>query len=183
MKQDEMSRNKTSITKDEAEKLVRLIDKCQPGNLPSNVFESVAKVAVYPALEFVLLRYSRSEIETLLFRRAASDPVWPSLFHVPGTVLRPTDEDIQSAISRLIHEELSIPGLRFSKPVFTGVHINKYIRGTGLGIEYWVEVMDVDDVDGTFFNVNNLPMDFIQEQRGILDRAVSSYKAAKQALI
>jgi len=164
-----------SLTEDEASNLVGLLKKCEPGKLPSNVFEAVAKVAVYPAIEFVLLRHTVEGIETLLFQRSPDDPVWPSLFHTPGTVLRPTDKSLEDAISRLSSDELG--GVALSEKHFTGVHFNKYLRGNSIGIEYWLEVSGIPP-KGRFYNINDLPQDFIAEQKDLLARAARAFSQA-----
>lgn len=166
----------TMITHANSVQLVELLGQCEPGNLPSNIFEALAKVAVYPAVEFVLLRQKNGRVETMLFRRRPDDPVWPSMLHAPGTVLRPTDKSIESAISRLMQDELQ--GVNVSPPIFTGIHLNKYLRGNSLGVEYWLEVHDSND-DRNFYCVNDLPQNFIGEQKGLLTRAVNAYTEYK----
>lgn len=162
-----------SLTPTDEAKLLELIAKCEPGNLPSRVFEAVAKIAVYPAIEFVLLRVREGEIETLLFQRSWDDPVWPGQWHAPGTILRPTDATVEDAKARLIQDELM--GMQLSGPHFVGVAMNNYLRGNGLGIEYWLEVSG-EPANGQFYNVNQLPNDIVKEQTQLLQRAIQAYK-------
>lgn len=168
--------SRSQITDPEADSLVALIEKCEPGDLPRNVFEAVAKIAVYPAIEFVLLRKNKDEVEVLLFQRDPDDPVWPSQYHTPGTILRPTDSSLEEAINRLINDELQ--GVTISEPQFTGVYINKYLRGPSLGIEYCLEVSD-NPSQGVFYPVDALPDNFISEQKDLLARAVKAFTRNK----
>lgn len=162
------------LSDDEAKTLVVLLSKCEPGNLPREVFEAVAKVAVYPAIEFVLLRESDSILEVLLTKRSDDDPVWPAMFHLPGTVLRPTDNNLDDAFKRLYEEELA--GVVLSKPHFVGAHFNKYLRGNSIGLEYWLKVEGQTNV-GQFFDISSLPENFIEQQKSILERARKAYRA------
>jgi hypothetical protein len=172
-----MSPNSQRLTKEEISTLLDLLKKCEPGNLPSEIFEALAKLAVYPAIEFVPLRRKAESIEVLLFPRANDDPVWPGMLHIPGTVLRPTDMSLDDAIGRLIRDELK--GLRFAELRFTGLGINDYVRGRGLGIEYWAEVLDSEAAEGTFYDITKLPKNFIYEQSDLLDRGVKAFKQEK----
>lgn len=160
------------LSSEEIVLLVDLIGRCEPGNLPSQVFESVARISVYTAVEFVLFRKINHSIETLLFPRSKNDPVWPGMLHTPGTVLRPTDNSFQDAIDRLLNDELV--GLRVSKPHLVGTYFNQNARGSGIGVEYWLEVANNAGI-GSFHNVKSLPDNFIPEQKQLLSRALESY--------
>ena len=48
-------------------------------------------------------------IEVLLTKREASDPVWGGMLHTPGTVMRASDQkpNNEDALSRIIDGELS----------------------------------------------------------------------------
>lgn len=163
-----------NLSESDETELVRLIKKCKPGNLPSKVFEAVATIAVYPAIEFVLLRKTELGIETLLLPRSSEDPVWPNMLHTPGTVLRPTDLSLDHAIDRLFSDELG--GVETSMPRFTGFNLNKYRRGNALVIEYWLEVYNEPKI-GTFYSSVKLPANFIPEQKPLLSRAVNAFEA------
>lgn len=141
--------------------------------MPPEVFEAIGRVSVYPAIEFVILRNKGTATEVLLTRRSPDDITWPNMYHVPGTVLRPTDNSFEDAMSRLYVDELA--GFELSSPQFVGAHFNHYARGTGVGFEYYASVMN-EPTNGTFFNVTDLPDDLIVEQRAILQRALNVYQ-------
>lgn len=176
MKREEMLQNNEDLSKGDIALLVKLLNRCEPGNLPSEVFEAVAKIAVYPAVELVVFRKNSDLLEVLVTKRLDDDPVWPAMHHLPGTVLRPTDSSIDDAIKRLFDDELN--GADVKSLQFTGVFFNVYTRGKSIGLEYWLEVTGGLSV-GTFYDVEKLPNNFIPEQIIILERAVSA-RASKQ---
>lgn len=153
--------------------LVELLNKCEPGNLSPEVFEAVARIAVYPAVEFIPLRRKEGRIEVLLLERPANDLIWPSMLHTPGTILRPTDNTMEAAFSRLFSDELS--GLSTKTPVFIGARLSRNSRGACILLEHIVEVTS-EPLDGAFYDIDNLPSQFISEQVASLRRAVAIYK-------
>lgn len=153
--------------------LVSLLEACTPGNLPANVFEAVARVAVYPAVEFVPLRTHDGKVQVLLFERPDDDIIWPSMLHTPGTVLRPTDRTYQDAFDRLRRDELA--GLMIEEPVPMGAELSRNKRGACVLIEFLVVVVGEPTV-GCFYDVDDLPPRFIEEQRPSLERAIAAYR-------
>lgn len=151
------------------EQLVELLRDCTPGNLSEPVFEAIARVAVYPAVEVIPYRRKGREIEVGLLKRPQDDRHWPGMWHLPGTVLRPTDASLHDAFERLYADEFEPPNE--SQPEFMGVGMVAYRRGTGLTIEHALRFdMKTQDTKLSFFNINDLPVNFIVEQQAILDR-------------
>ena len=150
-----------------------LLDRCEPGNLPPTIFEAVARLAVYSAVEFIPLRKVDNRIEVLLFERPANDIVWPSMLHTPGTVLRPTDDSYEDAFARLYTDEIGT--LEGTPPQFIGAQLSRNKRGACLLLEYVLNV-ESEPVHGRFYDVSNLPNGFIEEQRASLERAVIAFQ-------
>jgi ADP-ribose pyrophosphatase YjhB (NUDIX family) len=153
--------------------LIQLLDGCTPGRLSPCVFEAVARVAVYPAVEFIPLRKKDNKVEVLLFQRPSDDIIWPSMWHTPGTILRPTDETYEDAFTRLMEDELK--GTKTSLPIFIGAELSKNHRGRCVLLEHLVIIED-EHKAGTFFSVDNLPKDFITDQLPSLKRAVAAFE-------
>jgi hypothetical protein len=151
--------------------LVGLLQNSIPGNLSPEVFEAVARVAVYPAVEFIPLRKNYNKVEVLLFQRPSEDIIWPSMWHTPGTILRPTDETYEDAFTRLMEDELQ--GTETSLPIFIGAELSKNHRGRCVLLEHLV-IVEGEPRAGTFFSVDNLPKDFIADQLPSLNRAVAA---------
>jgi len=161
------------MTDEEVECLKQLLNKSTPGDLPPEVFEAVARVAVYPAVEFIPLREKNGQIEVLLFQRPAHDLIWPNMWHTPGTVLRPTDETYDNAFDRLVHEELK--DLKIGKPIFLGAELSKNDRGAVVLLEHLV-IADSEPKAGRFYRIDQLPNTFIEDQRASLERAVQAFR-------
>lgn len=155
--------------------LVNLLAQCTPGNLTPEVFEAIARVTVYPAVEFIPLREKDGEIEVLLFERPKNDIIWPSMLHTPGTILRPTDNDMEDVFKRLYKEELM--GLLMDVPISMGFHLSTNSRGRCLLLEYLLRVKGEPN-KGVFYRINNLPRNFIPEQLASLNRAVIAFRTA-----
>lgn len=162
------------LSQDELRQLKGLLNKCTPGALPSEVFNTIGRLVVYPAIELVPLRVSAAgRIEVLLLKRKTNDPVWPSMFHMPGTVIRPTDDTLEQAMSRVIRDELGGMTVAFKVPL--GIHLNRNQRGNGLQIEYVIKLDGVPQ-SGTYYDLDSLPPKFITEQIDSLIRGVTKYR-------
>lgn len=153
--------------------LVSLLNRSTPGDLPPDVFEAVGRIAVYPAIEFIPLRKVDGRIEVLLFQRPVDDIVWPSMWHTPGTILRPTDVRYEDAFARLINDELA--GTEINPPIFMGAELSSNARGRCLLLEHLV-VIKGEPRAGRFFPVDGLPASFIGDQRASLDRAIDKFR-------
>jgi len=153
--------------------LENLLSQCEPGHLTPEVFEAIARVAVYPAVEFIPLRKrGDGKIEVLLLERPANDVMWPGMLHTPGTVLRPTDNTMEDAFTRLYTDELcNVPT---TTPRLIGVQLSHNRRGTCLLLEH-VVTLKSEPLTGKYYDVENLPPKFIPEQADSLDRAVLAF--------
>lgn len=146
------------------------LEAFEPGNLPPGLFEAVARVAVYPAVEFIPLRERDGRVEVLLFQRPDDDIQWPGMWHTPGTILRPTDSSYTDAFKRLLDDELR--GTEVEPPVFMGAELSQNVRGRCVLLEHLVLVRG-EPRAGQFFDIEKLPNEFIDAQRPSLERAVT----------
>lgn len=153
--------------------VVAALQKFEPGNLPPLLFEAVARIAVYPAVEFIPLRERNGRVEVLLFRRPDDDIQWPAMWHTPGTILRPTDQTYRDAFRRLLDEELL--GTQVDEPVFIGAELSRNLRGRCVLLEHLLVVRG-EPCAGEFFAVEDLPSGFIEDQRASLERAVLFFR-------
>lgn len=167
------------ISEQETKTLVELLRKCQPGNLPREVFEVMGSLMVYTAIELIPLRQTQRGVEVLLLPRDDDDPVWPSMLHTTGTIVRPSDEDFSDAFERLFKSEL--PDVPQTVPNFVGTFIRKNARGRVICFEYWLEV-ETEPSIGKFYSVDDLPDNFIPEQKELLRNAVVAFTATKKTL-
>lgn len=161
------------MNENDTKELVRLLELCTPGDLPQDVFIAIARLCVLPGIEFVPLRKNEGVIEVLLTQRGDDDSYWPSMFHTPGTILRPTDASFEDAFSRLFHDEL---GISYTPQItFVGYSFGRGLRGSGVGFEYIVHLEE--STNGTFCPIDQLPSNFIKEQQALLNRCVDKFQS------
>lgn len=127
------------MNQEEIDQTVKFLRKLKPGFLPQEIFYEFARLYVSPILEIVPLRKSTDgRIFVLALERASTDPHWPEVYHIPGTVFRATDDDINSTINRLLKSEL--PELNVSgDPVFVSYEFHKVKRGSELALVFYIE--------------------------------------------
>jgi hypothetical protein len=153
--------------------LAAALKHLQPGYLPLSIFLQVARLTATPIIEIVPVRAEGHSVQVLMLRRPPDDPVWPSLLHTPGTVIRATDACIQEGIDRILEDEL--PGTRVGTPVFVETLIHQSARGTEVAQIYWAEVHGKISA-GEFCNVEDMPEDdIVSSQVEFIKRAVDHY--------
>lgn len=131
------------------------------GLLPLEVFEIIAgKLAVIHTVEVGLVKPAEEgNFSVLLTQRPPTDHFWPNQWHIPGSVVRPTDpvgheHDYDAAISRVLSE------------VGSGIHLvgdpREYEtvrrignRGSEVTVRLVAEV-DGRPSDGAFFNASDV---------------------------
>lgn len=159
--------------------LVRLLKQLEPGFLPYEIFEQVARLAALSIIEFVPLRTGKDgKVEVLLLERAPDDPIWPGMVHSPGTVIRPGDTEgtMYKAFERIVKDELN--GTAISNPYYVGSLLHKSRRGTEHAQIYWVEVLGEPRV-GTFYPVDELPDNLVESQPKFIKLAAKSYQESE----
>ena len=165
--------NDKVLTGPETQSLINLFKKIQPGYLPFEIFAQLARVVATPIIEIMPFRQNH-KTEILLTRRASDDNFWPGLWHVPGTIVRGSDVDLNEAFDRVLIKELR--GVKTTKPVLVQSALRKSERGRESAQIFWVEVEDEPDV-GQFFDVEALPDDIIQIQLEFIKTAAEAYKS------
>lgn len=163
------------LTEKELKRLTELLQQLEPGYLPFDVFVQIARLVVLPIIEFVPLRYNRGQVEVLLLERSPDDPIWPSMLHTPGTVIRATDTDSKMylAFQRVLTDELQ--ETEVAGPQYVGSILHKSARGAEHAQVYWVEVIGPPKV-GHFFPIKELPENLIQSQLKFIQEAAKHYQ-------
>jgi len=154
--------------------IVKKLENIPAGFLEPNIFNQVARLGVLSYLEVVALRLNGNDVEVLLTRRSEDDPFWPNMYHNPGTVLRPNDADntFGSALTRLSTDEYS-GSIMTNGPFFAGFWFMQLERGKGLGIVSWIELTNC--LEGTYFNVNQLPKNIIKGQARYIQKCAQDF--------
>ncbi len=166
-------KKESQLTLEEIETTTTLLKKLEPGLLPEPIFIALSRLVVMVAVEFLVLRKTDAGVEILLTQRPDDDPIWPSKWHSPGTIIRPTDSSLQSCFDRLYKDELG--GMDPLSPRPVGISYGTGDRGTGLTMEYVLDASDIDVPTGRFFSLHTLPENCIQEQLPMWKRAISSF--------
>jgi len=166
----------TPLSQDEIAQTVRLLQRLTPGFLPFDIFHQVARLVALPIVEVVPLRRTAAgQVEVLLLERPADDPVWPSMLHTPGTVVRATDTpgSFDDPLQRILQSELA--GTPTGKPVFVQSLLHHQARGAEVSQIFWVEVMGEPTV-GQFYPADALPATVVQTQVPFILDAVDKFR-------
>lgn len=91
--------------------------RSEGGYFPSEVWLQIHKTFALPYVELVIPRKSCGQWEVFFVRRPATDPHWPSMWHLPGGVWRTQETEIQ-ACNSVAQRELGI-GITDIKEVMT----------------------------------------------------------------
>ena len=166
-------------------KLLNRIDIRKP--MSSRFFESLARIVVVTGIEAVVIRDNpkSGKTEILLVKRSENDPHWPNAFHVPGSILRKSDDGgYKDALNRVAKNELGISG--FTKVEFagTGFYPEKGRRGNNHGLIFLCGI-DEDPRNGEFVAIEDLDRVYdsaspIEDRRTIIPLALERFEQKKE---
>lgn len=169
-------------TENEIADASRVLQKLQPGFLPRPIFEEIARLVVLSIIDVVPVRKSKNgSTEVLLTQRESRDHFWPDMWHNPGTVIRPTDDDsgYADALNRVFADELGV--MPAPEAHFVTGFLHKTRRGSESTLVYWAELLDTPR-NGTFFEVKSLPPATIQSHIDIIQTAAKAYEEATRVI-
>lgn len=138
------------------------VDPCQPYG--TELFNAIARVSVSVAIEAIGIRRNpeSDKLEVLLMKRSVNAPAYSSMWHLPGSFLRP-GESILDVIDRLAEKEFKA-SIRFVKQV--GLKNNPHeARGHVLHILCLIET---EDVSANWFPIDKLPEPIVEHHRQVL---------------
>jgi ADP-ribose pyrophosphatase YjhB (NUDIX family) len=142
--------------------LVHLMKELNPGFLPEPVFFEMQRLNNSLSVEIALYRETADGIAIYLGKRKDSDPFWPGLYHIPGTMVR-GNESIQDSVVRLINGEF---GTLSEMPQFTRYYEAETPRGR---ITHLLFEAIVDEGDDThFFYYDQLPENLVEHHKLLL---------------
>jgi hypothetical protein len=168
---------KFSITNDEIDVASNILGKLEPGYLPFKIFMQIFRLAFTLTTEVIPLRLKDGKVEVLFTKRDDNDPIWPGAWHTPGCVFRATDTSFEESLNRVIENELT--DIKFnSEFIRVSEYIEKTKRGNALGIIYYVEVNDNNNI-GQFFNERELPDNCVTEQIELINSVIKHFKNIK----
>jgi hypothetical protein len=172
--------NSEKLSSGEVHDVVNGLSKLDPGVLPFEIFHAVTRLVATPIVELVPIHLNEDgKPEILLLRREADDPVWPNQLHIPGTVVRGSDEEgsFKDAFSRISKE---LGGLVLENPTLVRNIIHHSGRGMEVSQIYWADIGGIEPGQGEFFAADDLPGEIVQSQLDFIPEAVAHYMASKQ---
>ena len=160
------------LSKVEQKQLVSLLSKLEPGFYPPEVFYALVRLIVTTTFLIVPLYFDK-ELYVHLIKREDTDPHWPGLLHVPGTVVLQTDKSIDDVYSRLCEKEVSELNIQ-GGPVFCGYVFDQIPRGKEVSLIHYVLLRSKPSF-GALHKVNSLPENVIPTEVKRIHMAAQKY--------
>ena len=171
---------------------IQTLSRLEKGRLPLDLFLQMARLATLSTVELVPIRNKGTEAEVLLLQRDKDDKHWPNQWHVPGTVIIPTDSlahphDFSAPLGRLIggDGEMKVgEGVStVAPPVYIDTERRKTERGDEMAAIHYVEV-EGEPVVGRFFSMDEFPNNVpeagvIDHHRDFIPRVIAQYMRNK----
>jgi hypothetical protein len=152
-------------TNSEIEKAADIISRLPKGFLPYPLFMAIASKVVTPTLELVICQRVNNELKVLLTRRPDNDTYWPGEWHIPGTVIRATDNEhtFRSCFDRILRDELH-DLVTITDPAYVSTEFWDIERGREVDQLFCAWSQDVYDLpdDIKFFSIKKLPEPFMK---------------------
>lgn len=169
----------TEPTPEEIATAAKTLSRLRPGFLPLSIFLETTRLTVSSIVEVVPLRKIGDSVQVLLTKRADDDPNWPGMFHTPGTVVRPTDEEgsYASAFERILAGELASVELG-GEPQYVNSVLHKVKRGMEDAKVFFVEV-NGEPTTGTFHDVTALPENVVDTQIDFIQMAAEKFAGSQ----
>lgn len=174
-------------TDDEIKQAVDVISRLEKGFLPFDLFIALASKITMPTMELLPVRKGKNgDIEVLLTQRPADDPYWPNEWHIPGTVIRASDNagtDFSSGVERVMQNELHDTIKMIGKPQYVGMKFWDVARGRELDSIFYFETdaKDEDVVEGKFFSGNNLPESTMSHHKIMIPEIIAAFLGINKA--
>jgi hypothetical protein len=151
-----------------------LLARLEPGFLPPDVFDAIARLVVLPTYVVVPLFLRQGALRVLLTRRDPDDAHYAGLLHPPGKIMLATDTGTAAVYRRLMNSEL--PNISpLSAPVFVEAFFTLILRGRELAMVHFLEIADPGP-DGESFDAGALPVDVIDTDLPRVIRAVEAFR-------
>lgn len=182
MENEKIKSYETPLSEEEIRQTAENLRRLPKGFLPKEIFLAVAELVTTPTMEVAPVRRNEAgQAEILLTQRDEDDEHWPSGWHIPGTVVRSTDQegDFTSGFNRILKDELVESVHPISEPEFVGIKFWDVERGRELDQMYYIEVEADEDFNGTFFTVDNLPDNTLWHHKIMIPEIIAAYEAKK----
>ena len=148
------------------------LERLEPGRQPLPLFTQLARLVVTSTVEMVPLKNTGENPKVLLAKRSDDDPWWPGQWHLPGTVLLPTDKvsdvhDYRTPVDRLYKDEFHGSIIRDGDVNIFDSQRRVDARGSEQTVFGWSHIdltAGFDEVvGGELFDVNNVDSELAGE--------------------
>ncbi|MFA6547721.1 MAG: hypothetical protein WCT11_02105 [Candidatus Magasanikbacteria bacterium] len=160
--------------------VLRRVDPTRP--LGTELYKAVARSSWNVYWESVSLRFNddSGKVEVFMIKRDDSDPDWSGYWHVPGTALRPSDDENtpKFRLSREYGVPVSI--VRVGDAGFGWYKIGDEGRGAGISFVFLTDLERAPEVSDTrgWFPVDDLPDPTVPAHvERIIPLAVTKFRA------
>jgi hypothetical protein len=157
--------------------MITLLGKLEAGFLPLKVFYEMARLNTLSTVELVPLLDEPGKPQVVLFQRAEDDKFWSNLWHIPGEVIRPTDDSYSDGLQRIIKGELENNVFVIS-PNFLRTNLRKENRGSMNAMQYWA-LLKKAPIGGQPFPIDQLPKEIVPEHTEPIALAWNAYLQLK----
>jgi hypothetical protein len=171
------------LTDEEIRVTAENLRRLPKGFLPKEIFLAVAELVTTPTMEVAPLRVNENgQTEILLTQRPADDEHWPNGWHMPGTVIRSTDEEgsLTTGFNRVLQSELDEDVRPVAEPVFVGTKFWDVERGREFDQMYYIEVEANDETPGQFFTADTLPDNTLSHHKVMIPEIIAAFEASKK---
>jgi len=171
-------------TDEEIRQAVDVVNRLPKGFLPLEIFLAVAAKTVTPTVDLVPIRKNqKGELEVLLVQRPEDDPYWPNEWHVPGAIIRASDNegsDFSSAKERVLEGELHGTIRIVGELKYMAVKFWDVARGRELEHVFYFETdaKDEDVVEGQFFLAGNLPESTVPHHKVMIPEIAAAFEVS-----
>lgn len=139
----------------------------EPGKLPLEVFNEIARLTVTPVLELIIT--DRKAV--LLNKRLSTDQYWPNQYCMPGSIIYPGGpESLKEYVDKIL---LKIGISNSTDPRLIGIELCSTERGKEIAIIYRIDVNSIPELNDhlCFVELNDLgTIDTIPEHLEILQK-------------
>ena len=154
------------------------LGRLTPGRLPSDIFHAIARLIVTTTFVVVPLVQRDGPTLVLLNKRRAAAVTYPSMYDVPGTIIRADDADLSAVYGRLKKSEM--PNLVIKAgPVLVGPVFDQIDRGREVSLIHWVEIDDDPSVS-QLFDIGALPENLVKTDRARIAMAADAFQAHRR---
>lgn len=170
------------LSKEEIDQAASLLRRLPKGFLPYDIFIQVARLVTTPTMEVAPIRMREGKLEIYLTKRSPHDLHWPSSWHIPGTVIRSTDDEgnFTSGFKRVLDDELGPAFQYVSDPQLVYTKFWDVLRGRELDMVHyiWVEVNETTPINGAFFQRENIPESTIEHHKIMIPEIFATIEGA-----